>query len=75
MLKVVSIQSTSATVRGDLGESKINFAPLDLGGLSVKEAFVLGMAYALIENSGLPPADIPSPTTTAIDRHPDSEEI
>lgn len=75
MLKVISIQSTSATVRGDLGDSKIGFAPLDLGGLSVKEAFVLGMAYSLFENRGLPIADVPAPTATTIDRHPDSEEI
>jgi predicted flavoprotein YhiN len=75
MLRVVTIRSSSAVVRDDIGESKIDFLPLDLGGLSVKEAFVLGMAYSLLKNRGLPIEETPPSVPTLIDRHPDSEEI
>lgn len=74
MLTVTTILSNSITVRSAVGESTFNYAPLDLGGLSVKEAFALGMAYCLLENRGMPIPQVPT-TETTIDRHPDSEEI
>jgi len=55
----------------------MEFRPLDLGGLSVKQAFVLGMAYSLLENCGNPiPQPIMDPVPdTRFDRNAESEEI
>lgn len=77
MIKIISIGSSSAVVENGNMPVTMEFRPLDLGGLSVKQAFVLGMAYSLLENCGNPiPQPIMDPIPdTRFDRNAESEEI
>lgn len=75
MLKVLSIQNTVALVDTDQGQVPIDFIPLDVSTLTPEEAFVMGMAYSLLENRGIPMATPADPLENSIDRHSVTEEI
>jgi len=78
MIKIIAIGSSSAVVENGNAPVTIEFRPLDLGGVSVKQAFILGMAYDLLENRGMALPPLPAPPempSTEFDRDAASEEI
>lgn len=67
-MEIVNHDATSATVisADDIPPSSFEFVMLDLTGLSVEEAFVLGMAHDLYNNRGIP-VPLPAQTHTFAD--------
>ena len=53
-LTLLQINETDFVVDQGYGALVVEFHPLDLTGKTPQEAFCLGMAYALLENRGIP---------------------
>jgi hypothetical protein len=53
MIISATAENNVITVQTELGVSTIDYVPIDLAGMDIETAFITGIAYGIIENSGM----------------------